>query len=77
MLESLFNKVADLKAPPQVFSCEYCEIFKNTYFEEHLRTAASDIINIIPYATLTNNILIGSEHYLWSFKHNSSGNNSA
>ena len=21
----------------QVFSCEYCEIFKNTYFEEHLR----------------------------------------
>ena len=20
---------------PQVFSCEYCEIFKNTYFEEH------------------------------------------
>ena len=25
----------------QVFSCKYCEIFKNTYFEEHLRTAAS------------------------------------
>ena len=25
----------------QVFSCEYCEIFKNTYFKEHLRTAAS------------------------------------
>ena len=25
----------------QVFSCEICEIFKNTYFEEHLRTAAS------------------------------------
>ena len=25
----------------QVFSCEYCEIFKNTYFEEHLRTVAS------------------------------------
>ena len=24
-----------------MFSCEYCEIFKNTYFEEHLRTAAS------------------------------------
>ena len=23
------------------FSCEYCEILKNTYFEEHLRTAAS------------------------------------
>ena len=25
----------------QVFSFEYCEIFKNTYFEEHLQTAAS------------------------------------
>ena len=24
-----------------MFSFEYCEIFKNTYFEEHLRTAAS------------------------------------
>ena len=23
-----------------MFSCEYCEIFKNTYFEEYLRTAA-------------------------------------
>ena len=23
----------------QVFSCEYCEIFKNTYFEEHPRTS--------------------------------------
>ena len=23
-------------------SCEYCEIFKNTYFEEHMRTAASE-----------------------------------
>ena len=24
-----------------MFSCEYCNIFKNTYFEEHLRTTAS------------------------------------
>ena len=24
-----------------MFFCENCEIFKNTYFEEHLRTAAS------------------------------------
>ena len=27
--------------PTQVFSCEICEIFTNTYFVEHLRTAAS------------------------------------
>ena len=26
----------------QVFSCEYCKHFKKTYFEEHLRTAASE-----------------------------------
>ena len=25
----------------QVFFCEYCEIFKNTYFEKQLRTTAS------------------------------------
>ena len=44
MLESLLNKVKGLQnkeTPTQVFSCEYCEIFKNTYFEEHLQTAAS------------------------------------
>ena len=26
-----------------MFSCEYCEIFNNTYFEEHQRTAASKL----------------------------------
>ena len=26
-----------------MFLCEYCEIFKNIYFEEHLSTAASNI----------------------------------
>ena len=48
MLESFFNKVAGLqvyiiikKLTPTEFSCEYCEIFKNTYFEKSLRTAAS------------------------------------
>ena len=30
-----------LDTPTRVFSSEYCKIFKNTYFEEHLRTAAS------------------------------------
>ena len=29
------------KTPTQGFSCEMCEIFKNTYFEEHLRMTAS------------------------------------
>ena len=39
------KKIAGLKAPTQVFSCEYCEIFKNIYFEKHLRTAAFDCFN--------------------------------
>ena len=49
MLESLFIKVASRRpvtllkeTPTQVFSCEYCKIFNSTYFEEHLRTAASE-----------------------------------
>ena len=29
------------KTPTQVFSCEYCGIFKINCFEEHLRTAVS------------------------------------
>ena len=35
-----FNKVAGL----QVFSCEYCEIFKNSFFTEHLRETTSENI---------------------------------
>ena len=31
-----------LYRPTQVFPCEICEIFKNTYLEEHLRASASD-----------------------------------
>ena len=31
----------------KVFSCECCEIFKKTYFEEHLRAAASVTSKII------------------------------
>ena len=29
------------EVPTQVFSCEICEIFKNIYFEEHMRTTSS------------------------------------
>ena len=44
-----FNKVAGgacnfikKETRAQVFSCEFCEIFKNTFFTEHLRTTASE-----------------------------------
>ena len=30
-----------------MFACEICEIFKDTYFEEHLRTTASEFIGDI------------------------------
>ena len=26
-----------------MFSCEYCEIFENTYFEDYLSTVASEV----------------------------------
>ena len=32
------------ETPTQVFSCEICEIFKNTYFEEHLRTTVPTLL---------------------------------
>ena len=31
------------RSPIQVFSSEYCEMFQNTYFEEHMQTAASGL----------------------------------
>ena len=48
-VEPLLNKVVSLQAynflketPTDVFSCEICDIFKNTYFEKHLRRTASE-----------------------------------
>ena len=36
------------KAPvlESIFNSEYCEIFQNTYFEEHLQTAAPENVFI-------------------------------
>ena len=34
-------KILLKETPTQVLFCEYCKIFKNTYFEKHLRTTAS------------------------------------
>ena len=35
--------VSTKETPTQMFSCEYWEISKNSYFEEHLRAAASEV----------------------------------
>ena len=45
--ETLFNKVAGFikkESLAQVFSCEFCEISKNTFFTEHLRTTTSECL---------------------------------
>ena len=46
---NIHRKVAELQpyqeeTPTRMFSSEYCKIFKNTYFEEHLLMAASDFL---------------------------------
>ena len=53
MLESLFNKIADYSPatllkenPTQVFSVEFCELFKNSFFTEHLRATVKRGLNV-------------------------------
>ena len=40
-----------------MFSREYCKIFENTYFEEHLRTAAS-IFSVIGESIIDHTITV-------------------
>ena len=49
VLKNVVNLLKD--TPTQVFFWEVCEIFKNNYFEEHLRKAASDFAKKIHYLT--------------------------
>ena len=45
-LDSLFNKVAGTRVEgtsTQIFSCEYCKSFKNSFFHGPPPTAASEI----------------------------------
>ena len=42
----VFNFIK-IEALAQVFSCEFCKIFNNTFFTEHLRTTASDFFHWI------------------------------
>ena len=70
MLEFLFNTFLGLKAvtlfkktQTQVLSCEVFENFKNTYFEEHLGTTASERLRkISPLLVLGNAVLDGKRH---------------
>ena len=40
-LEAFSLQVFLKESPTQVLSCEVCETFKDTYFEEYLRKTAS------------------------------------
>ena len=40
-LQAFSLQVFQKETPTQVLSCEVCETFKNTYFEEYLQTTAS------------------------------------
>ena len=44
-----------------MFSCANCEIFKNIYFEKHLRTAASDYSFTLVIICLFLAIFLGCE----------------
>ena len=49
---SLGLQLYENKTPPHVFSCKICEIFKNTYFAEYMRTTASVVSSswlYVPY----------------------------
>ena len=53
--------------------CEYCKIFENTYFEEHLRTSAS-VHNLREYCTILSiflsNSIIVLLHFWWVVANN-------
>ena len=58
-----FNKVAGLRPATllkrslaQVFSCEYCETSKNTFFTKHLWTTASKVSKTHLFALMTKSI---------------------
>ena len=46
VLKSLFNKCVDLQ-----LSCEYCKIFKSTFFDKTSSVAASEKIHELPRKT--------------------------
>ena len=43
MCERLLLNFIQKEAPTQVFSCEFCQLIKNTYFAEGLQTTSSEI----------------------------------
>ena len=54
------------ETPTQIFSSEYCKLFKNTYFEEHLLTAAEQpraAAFVLALLLSSDNLLTGYEKW--------------
>ena len=51
----------------QVFSCEFCEISKNTFFTEHLWTDASIWLDIWECPKYTSDLVISNKHLPFCF----------
>ena len=49
------------ETPVHVFSCEFCEINKDIYFVEHLRTAASALLSYEKVSSIDENELINKD----------------
>ena len=66
------NKVADLrpatllkKTLAQVFSCEFCEIYKNTFFHKTPLVAASEQLSISVLNIISQNSLNDTRHLVF------------
>ena len=64
MLEPLLKKT-----PTQEFSCCYYNIFKNTYFEKHLRAAASKTSGLHVYSQYPSLVAYLELTYYSCFQH--------
>ena len=53
-LQALAYNFIKKKTLVQVFFCEFCEIFKNTFLTKHLRTIASVLLTPSLYSILSN-----------------------
>ena len=62
-----YRSATSLEERLQAFSCEFCEIYKNTFFAEHHRTTASDYSSInssdggIHHSRLNTSIFLGGQ----------------
>ena len=65
----LFNNFIKKEALAQAFSCEFCEIFKNTFFTDHLWATASNNFKLEDKLGFTSNYisLQGSKFFLFLF----------